>query len=1420
LVSAYQAGFYKHVIVKFIYKNYRSIAIFIVPFNPQQEMPTIVKKILPLNSWDDFFSYAISLPNKEKGDLFEILTKLILTTKPEYTSQLKKVWLLSEGVPTEIRDKLHLPTTDEGIDLVAETFRGEFWAIQCKFKGKNQPPTYKELSTFGQLANNYCHNISLALLVHTGEKGVLKKHLLGENFTQIGLEYWLGLTDEDWQRIHKYIKGQSTRPKPRKPRPHQSNAINKAQHHFLKNDATRGRLIMPCGTGKSLTAFWIANALKAKSVIVAVPSLALIKQSLEDWTREFVALNENPLPEWLVICSDESTAKIEKDEFVSDVYSLGIPTTTDIEKISAFLTEESNGRKIVFTTYQSSDKLAQAARNCNYYFDLAILDEAHKTVGVKSKTFATLLTDDNIKISRRIFMTATERVLRGESEEIFSMDDLDIYGEQFYQLTFKEAINSDPPIISDYKILTITVSNEEIQQLIAKNKLITDDVKKIQQQESQSLAAAIALRKATQKYGIKHAISFHRSIRNASNFSDLHTELNLIKIDDVNLNASHISSKKSAGERARLMKDFAGEELALMTNARCLNEGVDVPAIDCVLFADPKQSVIDIVQAAGRALRPYAGKEYGYIMLPLIVPDGMELAEFTDSTPFKEVARIIAALSTQDERIAEEFRITSFGKQLGGGRIEFTGTVPVGMKLDLTDFAATINAKIWEKVAKVNWRSFEEARAFVHTLKLNSVEEWQKYCLSGTKPDDIPVASDRVYKGSGWSGWGDWLGTGTIATNKREYKSFQDARAFVHRLEIKNGDGWREYANSGKKPEDIPANPRNVYSKQGWKGMGDWLGTGTIATQLIEYRSFDEAKTLVNKLKLQNIDQWRAYCKSGNKPEDIPNNPNIVYKDKGWLNLGDWLGTGSIATFLIEYRPFFEAKTYVRSIELKNLKDWKKFCQSGMKPDDIPANPNRTYSNEGWKGWGDWLGTGTIANSKKQYRSFDEAREYVYKLKLKSGNEWKEFCESENKPNDIPNTPNNVYKRQGWKGMGDWLGTGIIANRDRKYKSFEDARVFMHMIHLKSYREWQEYAKSLRKPDDIPKEPWNVYAQQGWKGMGDWLGTGTISPHLKVYQPFKEARAFVQNLGLKNGDDWREYTKSGKKPEDIPTTPERVYSKQGWIGMGDWLGTGTIAHRLKVYLPFEEARAFVHKLGLKNGDEWQEYCLSGKKPDTIPSRPNQTYKDKGWFNLGDWLGTGFVAPRLIKHRPFKEARAFVQNLGLKNSDEWREYCKSGKKPDDIPSNPAKKYANVGWKGMGDWLGTGFVAPRLIKHRPFKEARAFVQNLGLKNSDEWREYCKSGKKPDDIPSNPAKKYANVGWKGMGDWLGTGTISSQRREYRSFEEARAFVHNLKLKSAKEWIEYCQSGKKPDDIPSKPEKTYKNKGWTNWYDWLGIV
>jgi hypothetical protein len=157
----------------------------------------------------------------------------------------------------------------------------------------------------------------------------------------------------------------------------------------------------------------------------------------------------------------------------------------------------------------------------------------------------------------------------------------------------------------------------------------------------------------------------------------------------------------------------------------------------------------------------------------------------------------------------------------------------------------------------------------------------------------------------------------------------------------------------------------------------------------------------------------------------------------------------------------------------------------------------------------------------------------------------------------------------------------------------------------------------------------------------------------------------------------------------------------------------------------------------------------------------------------DWLGTGTVAKFLRQYRAFKKARAFVRGLKLKSEAEWREYCNSGKKPADIPAYPGGTYAKTGWAGMGDWLGSGAVATRLRQYRSFKKARAFVRGLKLKSYSKWRDYSKSGKRPADIPASPDGTYAETGWTGWGDWLGTGAVAPSLRQYRSFKKARAFV-----------------------------------------------
>jgi len=244
----------------------------------------------------------------------------------------------------------------------------------------------------------------------------------------------------------------------------------------------------------------------------------------------------------------------------------------------------------------------------------------------------------------------------------------------------------------------------------------------------------------------------------------------------------------------------------------------------------------------------------------------------------------------------------------------------------------------------------------------------------------------------------------------------------------------------------------------------------------------------------------------------------------------------------------------------------------------------------------------------------------------------------------------------------------------------------------------------------------------------------------------------------------------------------------------------------KQFRDFESARKFVRKLGLKRTKEWREYCASGDKPDDIPSNPNATYKNKGWVNYGEFFGTGYVAPKDRIYLTFKEAREFVRSLGLTSIEEWKEYGRSGNRPENIPQKVERTYKNE-FKGYGDFLGTGNIRTGDIQYRPYKEAREFVRKLKITGQQQWqKQYVKSGNKPQDIPSNPQRVYKNKGWQGWGDWTGTGNVAPSNMQYRPFKEAREFVKKLNLKSQKEWLAYCASGDKPDDIPATPWNTYK--------------
>ena len=251
-----------------------------------------------------------------------------------------------------------------------------------------------------------------------------------------------------------------------------------------------------------------------------------------------------------------------------------------------------------------------------------------------------------------------------------------------------------------------------------------------------------------------------------------------------------------------------------------------------------------------------------------------------------------------------------------------------------------------------------------------------------------------------------------------------------------------------------------------------------------------------------------------------------------------------------------------------------------------------------------------------------------------------------------------------------------------------------------------------------------------------------------------------------------------------------------------------------IYLNFNEAKEFVHNLNLKKYREWRDYCISGNKPIKIPSNPQNTYKNKGWINMADWIN---IKDRSINRDYLKidDLKDYIKKFNIKSYSEWKVFCNSNLHQSNIPKAPDQFYKE--WISWGDFLGTGYEINR--DFLPYVEAKAFVNSLKLKNQNEWKIYSKSGKKPKNIPGNPHKIYLKTGeWVGLGDWLGTGVIAASKMEFADFNTSKNYVINLKLNSVKEWTEYSKSGKRPSNIPSNPQNTYKNKGWKSWADFLG--
>lgn len=654
-----------------------------------------------------------SFTEKEKGTDFERLMRLWFMTDPRY-SNLQSVWLW-EDFPA----RKDFGGKDLGIDLVARTEAGDYWAIQCKCyaedahidKGAVDSFLANASRTFLDPETFQTREFSNLLWVQTtrkrwGANAEAAIQGLSKPFNRISL-YDLEISAVNWDKLRKGLYGDNAKLPGKQPRPHQLTAMSKAYEHFVEQRQERGKLIMACGTGKTYTSLKIMEQMTDKDafVLFLVPSIALLGQTLNAWMAD-----KQDEMRAVCVCSDAKASRkmVDADDEDASVIDLAVPATTNTQSILKQLRQydKEDCRTVIFSTYQSIDVVKEAIDQYGREVDLIICDEAHRTTGVilkdkEESNFTKIHSNEFIRAKRRLYMTATPRLYSAnvkvkakENENVdilCSMDSKELYGEEFHRLTFNDAVSQG--LLADYKVLVLTVSEEDIPQEIRNNikadyNLASDKLHELHFDDATKIIGCInglskrikgdnGITKEQDPVMMKRAVAFCQTINpTKSNPNYSSTQLakyfgticdeykDTMLLDEqkevVNVKAKHIDGSMDANTRNELiawLKQDAEDpqECRVLCNVRCLSEGVDVPALDAVLFLSPRNSEVEVVQSVGRVMRTFGKgtdkeKKYGYIIIPVIVPNDVKPEDaLNDNERFKVVWTILNALRSHDE---------------------------------------------------------------------------------------------------------------------------------------------------------------------------------------------------------------------------------------------------------------------------------------------------------------------------------------------------------------------------------------------------------------------------------------------------------------------------------------------------------------------------------------------------------------------------------------------------------------------------------------------------------------------------------------------------------------------------------------------------------------------------------------------------
>ena len=701
-----------------------------------------------------------NMTQRDRGTLFEAVVTGYLKNEPMYSRLFDEVWMLKD-VPEEYQ----IPKKDTGVDLVARNRdTGDLVAIQCKYYSKDTTIQKSHIDSFlNEVGKSY---YAEGIIVSSTDKwsNNAEDALLNrdKNIARIGLSQ-LRDSEIDWTKFSLKEPKKIQLKSAKKPRFHQVPAIEAVVKGF--KEADRGKLIMAPGTGKTYTSMVIAEKMAEEKegqfrVLYLVPSIQLLSQSLRGWTADSKYRQDMNT---FAVCSDRKVTKQNGENEFGDIAAtdLGYPATTDYHKLlerKKEIDSQENPSKflVVFSTYQSIDVIIEAQKNGFYEFDLVICDEAHRTTGVtapgnEESPFVKVHYDYNIKTAKRLYQTATPRVYgddaRSRADEmsvvVADMNDTGIYGEEFYRIGFGDAVNKG--ILTDYRVMVLAVDEESIakqfQEMLADEKtseLKFNDVTKIV-----GCWNGLVKRKSNSNVisnnPMKRAIAFTGTIKESKLMKEMFStvvEQYLYESRDypnpMQIEIDHADGSMNALQKnekiAWLKSPVPDHTCRILTNARFLTEGVDIPDLDAVMFLKPRKSKIDIAQAVGRVMRKSEGKQYGYIILPIGVPAGIEPENvLSQNDNYQVVWEVLNALRSLDERFDSIINKLELNKrkppQLD---VIGTGSAPTGEEggFEVRGDTAT---QLAQDIENENISELEQAIYGKIVKKVGNVRYWEQW---------------------------------------------------------------------------------------------------------------------------------------------------------------------------------------------------------------------------------------------------------------------------------------------------------------------------------------------------------------------------------------------------------------------------------------------------------------------------------------------------------------------------------------------------------------------------------------------------------------------------------------------------------------------------------------------------------------------